>query len=127
LIEDFRGKFKEALSNDLNISLALSHALTFVKEINKDLDALKISDIEKIRSFIFEMDDTFGFIGKSYDNYIAELNKKLKSSNIADLLKRREDARKIKDYAESDMLRKEITQSGLSIEDTKNGYILKIE
>ena len=127
LINKCRENFKTALNNDLNISLALSHVLEFIKESNKLINSLNNTEIKKIKKFIFEIDKVLGFVRISYNKYIDELNKKVNNLNIYELLKKREQARKEKDYKQADRLRDEIINCGLSIEDTKNGYILKIE
>ena len=127
LINDCRKNFKDALSNDLNISVAISHVLFFIKEINKSIDSLNTAQNKKVKEFIFELDEVFGFIRKSYDGYLEALNKKIDNLNVRDILEKREEARALKDYKESDRLRYIIKNYGVLIEDTKNGYRLFIK
>ncbi|MFH1233790.1 MAG: cysteine--tRNA ligase [Patescibacteria group bacterium] len=127
LIDECRKKFKDALSDDLNISMAISHMLYFIKEVNKSMDLFSATKIKEIKEFIFEIDDVLGFVRKFYNAYMDRLNKKTNNLNIYSLLEKREQARALKDYGEADRLREKIINCGLLIEDTKNSYILKIE
>ena len=125
LINHCQNAFGKALDDDLNISQAFAVIFDFMNEINKLADRINVSQAGKIKKFIFEIDEVFGFIEKLDDEYKKFLEKK-KSVEIKQLLKERQKARELKDFALADELRKKIEGLGLLIEDTKEGFILKV-
>lgn len=113
-------EFRKALSDDLNISVALAALFDLVREINHLCDLQKVGQqgalliLQQLRS---------------WDRVLSLLpweEKKLSLSEECELLlQEREVARKRKDFARSDQLRKEIEEKGFLIEDTLNGVRLK--
>jgi len=126
-IESYRKNFKKAMDNDLNISSAFSVVFDFMNEINKSIVLLTVRQAKKIKNFIFEIDKVFGFIEKLYNEYKSLLEEKIEDKEIRQLLKEREKARERKDFQKADFLRQKIAAQGLLIEDTKEGFILKIK
>ena len=126
-IESYRKNFKKAMDNDLNISRAFSVVFDLVNEINKSIALLTVRQAKKIKNFIFEIDKVFGFIEKLYNEYKSLLEEKIEDKEIRQLLKEREKARERKDFQKADFLRQKIAAQGLLIEDTKEGFILKIK
>ena len=112
-------KFKNALGNDLNISVALSTVFDLVREINSSCDQNQIGTREaKAALSLFEKwDKVLGIFPLQQKNEIPQ--------ELFVLLEKREDARKSKDFALSDSLRNEILSNGYLIEDTPKGPRLK--
>ncbi len=103
---DFFNAFKEALSDDLNLPEALSIVWS----------GLKNADLPKgaRASFVQQVDRVLGL-----DLFKTE--EKTLSPEIADLLKKREEARKSRDFAKSDQIRDQLSSLGILVEDTSSG------
>lgn len=105
--EPYKARFIEFLNNDLDSAKALS----LVWEILKDSS---LSDENK-KATLLDFDSVLGLgLDKIKEEKIPE--------EILTLAKEREEARKEKDWAKSDDLRKEINKLGYDIKDTESGY-----
>lgn len=105
--EELYSEFKEAMLDDLNTPKAIA-------TLQKTLQS-KISDEDKLET-IKEMDKLLSL----------DLIKKQEiPSQIKELIEKREQARKIKDYKKSDELRDQIQQLGFIVKDTPNGPIIQ--
>lgn len=103
--------FLDALNNDLNTPQALAILWEMVKA---DLPNSQKAAI------ILEMDKILGLGLEEY------LGKKLDvPADVMELVEKRENARKSKDFKKSDEIRKEIADLGYTVEDTPNGPVVK--
>jgi cysteinyl-tRNA synthetase len=94
--------------------------------ISQEIKEINTEQAKKIRDFIFELDDVLGFVKAIYREYLSRLQRKAKTKIVKDLLKKRETARRLGDYRESDRIREKLSRLGLIVEDTKEGYALKM-
>lgn len=127
LITEYRGRFIEALDDDLNVSGAFAAAFDFMNEINKGLDVIHTEQAKNIKMFMLEMDEVFGFIGAFYDRYRMELTKRIDASDADTLVAQRHEARKTGDYAKSDEIRDKLAEHGLMVDDTTQGPVIKLK
>jgi len=106
--------FEAAMDDDLNTPKGFSVVYSFVKKTNSLIDSgsvsregatMAISALEKVNSVLGVME--FG---------VEEL-----SPELAALVTKRNDARRRKDFAESDRIRKELLTKGVELEDTPRG------
>ncbi|NGX58921.1 MAG: Cysteine--tRNA ligase [Chlamydiae bacterium] len=120
IINKTRENFKEALADDLNISVALAALFEMVRKINHlcDEDQLGKRGAEKVLSFLHEIDVVLGFI--PFEKPDLDIPK-----DLLEALRKREEARKEKNWAEADKQRDLIAGSGYLIEDTPSGPRLK--
>lgn len=110
-IQDFETKFHQAINDDLNMPLAMSVVWEVIKLPNKSPKYAKL--LKKFDSVLaLDLDRT---IDTSKDEIPQE---------VKDLAEKRLQARKEKDWAESDRLRDKIKEMGYEIKDTKDGYQL---
>ncbi len=113
-IEQFTEKtqklFIEYMDDDLNISPALGVIFDFMRDANKM--ELTPADAAHIASFMESLDTVIGVLSHHEEEVPIE---------IMDLVKKREDARKNKDFAQSDQLRDHILQKGYIVEDVARG------
>lgn len=118
LIEDARGKFTAAMDNDLNISPALGALFDFAREINRRIDAVKMSadGAALALDFLNEIDSVLGVMGKTETETPQE---------ILDMVEKRQAARREKDFATADEMRDRITDAGYTVEDTPDGPRVK--
>jgi len=112
-------RFKTALADDLNISLALAALFDLIRELNALADENKIGkeDAENALSYFEKWEEVLAVLPlKEKENVPQEL---------LEMLARREVARKQKDFPMSDQMRDAIHARGYLIEDTPTGARLK--
>ena len=109
-------KFKEALSNDMNTS----YCLTILYELLKDSNAngntkIKIiEDFDKVLSLdLLKKEESS--IDKDLESYINEM------------IEKRNEYKKNKDYENADKIREELSSKGIVIKDTREGTIYEIK
>jgi cysteinyl-tRNA synthetase len=103
-----------ALDSDLNTAAALGHLFDLVREANSALDAglARSGDSGAVREVLAQFERIFGV--------------KLGAASCLDeeveaLIRRRTEARRSRDFAESDRIRDELQRRGIIIEDTPQG------
>ena len=106
------------MNNDLDTPRAIAIFLGWMKNTNKDFGSKKLESlhIRAAWNFTCVFDSIFKFIRKDLHNVDSEIDA---------LLIKRDEARKNKDWIQSDFLREEILKHGWIVEDTKNGQKLK--
>ena len=107
--------FKEALENDLNTSMCLTilYELIKDKEVNGNTKIKIIEDIDKVLSLdLLKNEDNN--IDKELEKYINEM------------ISKRNDAKKNKDYDMADKIRNELLDKGIVLKDTREGTIFEI-
>jgi cysteinyl-tRNA synthetase len=114
--------FGDAMDDDLNVSVALASLFDFVRDINNLLDANAISKQEatQVYSFLSGINEVLGVIGK------IEREETL-PTEAQELIAKREEARKAKDWKTADTLRQQLKAMGIIIEDTAQGVKWRIE
>ena len=112
--EELVRQFEEAMDDDLNTPKALSALFTYVKRMNTLMDARSVSQQEASKAIdaLKRVDSVLGIM----DFKDEELPRQL-----AELMAKRDDARRRKDFAESDRLRNELLAGGIVVEDTPTG------
>lgn len=104
--DDYKKRFDEAINDDLGTP----QALAIVWEALKDAS---LSDADK-KATILSFDDVLGL--KLDEAVTFDI-----PAEVSALAERREAARQAKDWATSDMLRKELQNLGFDVEDTNSG------
>jgi cysteinyl-tRNA synthetase len=114
--------FEAAMDDDLNISAALAALFDFVREINNLLDRnlLNKEEAQRAHDVILKFDKALGVLDK-----VQEQEKLPKEAE--ELLHKREEARKVKDWVLADKIRQELRVIGIIIEDTPQGAKWRIE
>jgi len=112
--EEFVKQFESDMDDDLNTPKALSSLFTYVKRMNTLIDSNSIGQEEasKAISALKRVDSVLG---------IMDFKEEQLSPRLAQLLAKRDEARKRKDFAESDRLRRELLAEGIIVEDTSTG------
>lgn len=111
IVADSRNLFIDALHDDLNTPLALSVLLGFVNRVNVALDRKESFDTAAAAGFL---DEALGLFGMMFEWSSAVSD----SDEIRDLVARREQARKEKDFALADRLRDELAARGIQVRDS---------
>jgi cysteinyl-tRNA synthetase len=111
-----------AMDDDLNVSVALAALFDFVREANNLLDANEVSksEAEKITAVMQGFDMVLGVIGTVQAE--ATLPKE-----AAELIQKREEARKARDWKAADEIRVKLKDMGIILEDTAAGVRWRLE
>jgi cysteinyl-tRNA synthetase len=120
---EFKDALLEALSDDMNISLALSLIEEMVSSANERLDcAGKHKELKKetISNLAF-IEEVLGFGVKNPYEYFQLGVDAATKEKLSELISKRDVAKKEKDFATSDKLRDEILAFGVNIMDTPQG------
>ncbi len=114
--------FGEAMNDDLNVSVALGALFDFVREVNTLLDANLVSrsEADEVRAHMQRFDGVLGVIGE------VKMEEAL-PKEAEELIKKREEARKARDWARSDALRLRLREMGVVVEDTPQGVRWRLE
>jgi len=109
--KDFINKFKECLSDDLNTA----NAITLIYEVLKS-DTNESTKKEIIKKFdeVLSLDLT------------KKETKEINETYILEMIEKRNNAKKNKDYAEADKIRNELLASGIILKDTREGTIYEV-
>lgn len=108
-IDEYRNRFTDALSNDLQTPIAVAIMWETIKSNIPSQDKLDL---------LFEFDQVFGL-------KLNEVAEEKIPQEIVDLADRRQQMRVEKRYEETDRLRKEIENKDYLIKDTADGYTIK--
>ena len=107
-------KFTEAVNDDLNIPMAFAALFELVRICNGL--AVDAEAANEALAVFKRMDEVLGVIFFGNEKKTVEI-----PSDIQALLDQRAEARKVKNWAESDRLRDEITAKGWLVKDSKDG------
>jgi cysteinyl-tRNA synthetase len=115
-IQHVKQCFSDAMNDDLNISISLAALFDFVREINNLLDTGLVSKEEAndVSKVLMQFNSVLGII----DHVEVEENL---PSDIDALVQKREVARKAKNWKEADIIRAQLRELGIVVEDTAQG------
>jgi cysteinyl-tRNA synthetase len=120
LIQDAKVKFEDGLSDNLNISAALTALFELIKKANILIKEEKIfaDDAKALASFVYSLDEVLAVLAPKKEQDLPE--------ELAAKIQEREQARKGKDFKRADRIRKELLEAGVVVEDTKDDVRWKI-
>lgn len=115
-IDSKKGKFIEAMEDDLNTGEALGALFELVKEINLNVND-GVQSKALVEYAIKAFDELTGVLGLLYNRN----KEKSLDDEIESLIAARNEARKNKNWAEADRIRDELKAQGIVLEDTPQG------
>jgi cysteinyl-tRNA synthetase len=139
LAKSTREKIRVALDDDMNTAQALAAVFDMVREANAAGDNGKLlrDDVPALQKALTNFDEIFSVLkdddaekvkpvlqwarteGKLSDAAIAE--RTLSDADVEALIQQRQQARKSRDFAKADAVRKQLADAGIILEDTKDG------
>ncbi len=122
--------FDAGLSDDLNTAQALAAMFDFVREANIAMDRgdFRQGDVKAAQDFLSTFDQVFAVLEDNDAEKLKALGydagtDAASDAEIEKLVAERQAARKRKDFAESDRIRKVLSERGILLEDTKDGNV----
>ncbi len=121
ILTDSENAFNTGMADDLNISGAIAALFELMKGANRLLDgnSLNADGAEKVLALLKKFDKIFGCL--DVDNAASRAAKNDIPEEIMAMAQARQEARKAKNFAESDRLRDELKAKGYVIEDVPGG------
>lgn len=117
-----KDSFIEAMDDDLNTADAISAIFELVREINTNVSGNKMASLEYVKFANDLFNELVGVLGLLYNDKKEEI-----PAEVLDLVEKRAEARKAKDFATADSLRDEITKLGYQVLESRQGTkIVKI-
>lgn len=111
---DLNHGFTEAMDDDFNVSQVFAHLFEFVRKVNIPLNRGELTGAERDRIL-----ETL----RKIDSVLAVMNfsEETLDEETDNLLQKREAARKVQDWAESDRIRSLLLARGILLQDTPEG------
>jgi cysteinyl-tRNA synthetase len=106
--------FEEAMDDDLEISQALPHLFELIRVVNASIDSKDAGgdSLARVLEFLKRVDSIL---------CVMHFEKQEATKEVLALVEKREEARKNKNYLESDRIRGLLKEEGYLIQDTPNG------
>ncbi len=115
-VKKYKDKFKEVLGNDLNTSLAITCLYDVLKADTNDRTKLfLIEDFDRVLSLDLINE------AKKYNEKAQSQPESDEDKEIQELVEKRTQARKEKNWAEADRIRDQLKDMGIILEDTPQG------
>ena len=127
-VKELREAFMEAMRDDFNTALAISHMFALAKEINIYHKAVVDAGIKPdgklvaaMAALFAEMASIIGVLEKAAAPAASEAGDSKEAELVEMLIAMRQDARKNKNYALADELRNKLNEIGIVLQDTPQG------
>lgn len=113
-MKQFRGKFEDAMDDDLNTADAIAAVFDLVKFANTESDEKSSRQfVNAVKTEIVALSDILGLLVDKKEETL--------DSEVEDLIAQRQAARKARDFARADEIRDELLNKGIILEDTREG------
>jgi len=128
-IEKAEGEFDAGLANDINTAVALAAVFDIVRDINTAMDrgAFLQQDAPRAVAAMEKFDAVMALLADDDDEKLRKLGfggaARLSTGEIEALIAERIAAKKNRDFRRSDEIRQKLADSGILVEDTKDGSV----
>jgi len=122
LMKQTQTRFEDAMSDDLNVGVALASLFDLIRGVNNlmDRDSVSKDEAKLLEDLIMRFDKVLGIIGE------VKPEEKL-PKHALELIRQREEARRAHDWEAADKFRQELKAIGIIVEDTPQGVRWRIE
>jgi cysteinyl-tRNA synthetase len=126
---DAEGDFEAALADDLNTAQALAAVFDLVRDANIAMDKgeFQKGDAAPVQAFLTKFDRVFAVLRDDDGEKLRALGfagaAELTDAEVETQVAQRNEARKRRDFAAGDRIRKELADRGIILEDTKDGGV----
>ena len=111
----YRDEFNAAMEDDINTANAVSTIYELSKDINSNVNENSSKEmIKKSYDIYMELNGVLGLLTKDKEDEILE-------DEILELIEKRQEARKNKDFALADKIRDDLLDKGIVLKDTREG------
>ncbi len=122
-------RFQEAVNNDFNFSSGLSVLFELAKELAKEGNILvhqgktetAPEELQKMWQTLVTLADVLGLESQLESLETTATDDGLSDEQIKELIQQRQDARKLKNFAESDRIRDQLQAQGIALIDSREG------
>ncbi|WP_370514806.1 cysteine--tRNA ligase [Endozoicomonas sp. OPT23] len=121
----FEDKFMAAMDDDFNTPEALASLFELVRELNK----VRSEDEQKalpLAALLVKLGGILGILQRSPEEFLKS-GSDVDDTWIEEMIQKRKDAKKAKDFAESDRIRDELAAQGIILQDSREGTTWRIE
>lgn len=118
-IEKTKHDFENAMDDDFNVQNALTAIYNVLPTVNSNSNS-ELADKETLKEFKDLLGSWLKIFGIDSENLTAKIENS-NDTKIDELVKKRDEARKNKDWATSDKLRDQLKDMGVTIQDTPQG------
>ena len=122
--------FDAGLADDLNTAVALAAVFDLVRDINTAMDRGEFlqQDAPRIVAAMEKVDGVLSVLAEDDDEKLAKLGfgpsqQRIPPERIEALIQERIEAKKRRDFKRSDDIRQHLADSGIMVEDTKDGSV----
>jgi len=138
-VENFSGRFREAMDDDFNTAQVLGHIFDLVRAVNRALaESGKISAdlkaiLAKARTVLDEAGEVLGIFRTRPDSYLENARERklaemgISREEIEGLIEERTTARKSRDFARSDEIRDSLLARNIVLLDSAQGTTWRIK
>jgi len=130
VIEKAEKDFEAGLANDINTAVALASVFDLVRDINTAMDQKKFlqQDAPRAIAAMEKFDAVLALLHDDDDDQLTKLGfspqtPRMPTAEIERLIEERQAAKKARDFKRSDEIRKKLADSGILLEDTKDGTV----
>jgi cysteinyl-tRNA synthetase len=133
--DDFKGRFVDAMDDDLNTAAGLGVLFDKVRDLNRlmdssDLDREAKEQLRKERHELLDCASTLGLLEQEPSHVLQEMTKVpsgMGAEEIEGMIQERDSARKARDWTRADAIREELSRKGVILEDGPKGTTWRLE
>ncbi len=125
-LDDLYEQALDAMTNDLNTSVALAKALEGTRVILRESESLSKASAASGKRYLDRINDLLGIVRHDRELHcqeIAPATPKVDEARIEKLIADRVEAKKAKNFALADQIRKDLDAEGIELRDTPDGTV----